>query len=136
MQWVANAFLAAVLAVLVNLPVAGVAAQAGGRAGDGLEITGLVIDRTITRGGRDFHDLLVGFLGPDFESPYTLVIVEAAGVGRSTLVTVSIDEIVVLRSRLNPLPEKVEALAQSAAEKVIQAIARRMRSLDEEAELY
>jgi hypothetical protein len=107
------------------------AANDGADGGNDLEITGLIIDRTITKGGHDFHDLVVGYLGLDYESPYTLTVLETAGTGRSTVVAVLIDDTVVFKSRLNPLPEKVEYLAQSAADEVIQAIAARRTTLRE-----
>ena len=112
-------------------PAQTLAAEDGADGRNDLEITGLVIDRTITKGGHDFHDLLIGYLGLDFETPYTLTVLETADTGRSTSVTVLIDDTVVFKSRLNPLAEKVEYLAQLAVDAVITAIAKRQTTLEE-----
>lgn len=112
-------------------PAQTLAADNGAEGGNDLEITGLIIDRTITKGGHDFHDLVVGYLGLDYESPYTLSILETADTGRSTFVTVLLDDVTVFKSRLNPLPERVDQLAQVAAQAVIDAIAERRLMLKE-----
>lgn len=136
MSQVARIILAAgLLCLAMARPAQTLAADDGADGGNGLEITGLIIDRTITRGGHDFYELVVGYLGLDYEAPYTLTIQETADAGRSTSVAVFIDDKEILKSRLNPLPEKIEGLAQTAAQTVIDTIAAR-RQLLKELEYY
>lgn len=96
---------------------------------DFLEIDGLVIDRVITKPGRDFYELFYR----DWDAPfgaqnYTLLIEETPFRGRQTIIKVSLDNQLIyqqiLQTRYDVLEEMVAnavAVARGALERQTQA---------------
>lgn len=100
-------------------------------AGD-LEITGLIIDETISKGGHDFYDVFSNqwrSYGQDW--PNIITIEEKAGIGRGTFVIILIDDSLVFNAMLNPLPDAVSSLARTAADRVRSIIMNKQETLRE-----
>lgn len=77
--------------------------------------TGLVVDETLTRFGRDFYELFYR----EWEAPagvvsYTLLVQEQPLPGLSTLITIRLDSEIVYQARLQPGEEYREAVVQQA----------------------
>ena len=82
---------------------------------DFLEIDGLVIDRVLTKSGRDFYELFYR----DWSAPlgarnFTLLVEETPFRGRQTAIAVSVDEQLVYRQLLQTRYDVLEEMAASA----------------------
>ena len=102
---------------------------------DGLEISGLVIDRTLTRGGREFFATVSQQLSPLEERPFTIEIRERIAPGRSTFVNLYVDQTLIFQASLDPLPGRIEETAKRAMNRLAQYVARR-RFRESELESY
>ena len=77
--------------------------------------TGLVVDETLTRFGRDFYEAFYQqWTAPEGVVAYTLLIQEQPLPGLSTLITVRLDSEIVYQARLQPGDEYREAIVQEA----------------------
>ena len=97
-----------------------------------IEIGGLLIDEAITRGGHDFFDQFsVKWQHVFGEAPYNIRISERAGTGRGTFVMIHIEHNMVFQSRLDPLPDAIEQLANLAVGRVLRLVTQRKSELQE-----
>jgi curli production assembly/transport component CsgE len=82
------------------------------------EITGgIVLDQTKTRAGRDFYDLFIqNLVLPENVMDYTIVIDETPGLGTSTIIKVTINDIETYANYLQPKRDLIEETANEAVE--------------------
>jgi curli production assembly/transport component CsgE len=80
----------------------------------GMEITGLIMDETISKLGRDFYDLFFTKWNPSSDEDYILKIIEKPAPGTRTLVSVEINDNMVFQQFLQPKYDYIEALADYA----------------------
>jgi curli production assembly/transport component CsgE len=80
----------------------------------GLEITGLVMDETISKLGRDFYELFFTNWSPGTNLDYILKIIEKPAPGTRTLVSVEINDNLVFQQFLQPKYDYIETLAEYA----------------------
>lgn len=92
---------------------------------DGVEISGLVIDRTLTRGGREFFSAVSKQLDPLDDRPFTIEIQERIAPGRSTFVRLYVDQSLIFQASLDPLPGRIEETARRAIGRLAHYVARR-----------
>ncbi|GAB2488941.1 MAG: hypothetical protein EP311_00520 [Cytophagales bacterium] len=77
-----------------------------------LEIDGLLIDDTKTKGGRDFYDLFFrDWIAPPDAKNYSIFIVERPFRLNQTTIEISINEILVFQAFLQPRTDYIEELA-------------------------
>lgn len=77
-----------------------------------LEIDGLLIDDTKTKGGRDFYDLFFrDWVAPPDAKNYSIFIVERPFRLNQTTIEISINEILVFQAFLQPRVDYIEELA-------------------------
>jgi len=81
---------------------------------EGLEITGLILDETKTKPGRDFYEYFSTFWQEVKGLHYTITISELPDATRGTFVSLKVNDTLVYRRRLNPQPEVVEQEARRA----------------------
>lgn len=80
-----------------------------------LEIDGLIIDETKTKGGREFYDLFYrDWAAPDGAKNYSIFVVEKPFRLNQTYVEVSINETVVYQTFMQPRYEYIEGIAQES----------------------
>ncbi|WP_439481000.1 CsgE family curli-type amyloid fiber assembly protein [Algoriphagus formosus] len=80
-----------------------------------LEIDGLLIDDTKTKSGRDFYDFFYrDWVAPPEASNYSIFIVEKPFRLNTTTIEISINEITVFQSFLQPRTDIVEELAKQS----------------------
>ena len=80
----------------------------------GLEVTGLLFDRTKTKGGRDFFEAFQ-MRWEDVEGVrYSITVREQPLLGRSSAIHVDLDDVTVFRARLNPRRAWIDAAAAQA----------------------
>lgn len=94
--------------------------QAQGEA----ELSGLIIDNTITRFGHDFHRYLSFQLQDASELEGDLVIRERPSARWGSLVWVEYEQRIVYRRFLQPNVAQIEAIAEEAANLILQDISR------------
>jgi len=103
---------------------------------EGLEITGLVLDETKTKAGRDFFDYFNIAWVPVPGLTYTIHIAEQPDRARGSFIKVLIDENLVFFQRLNPSDEVISGAAKSAVQTTRVTLLRRLltrKQLDDEA---
>ena len=84
-----------------------------------LEISGLVVDQTISKIGRDFYNLFyTRFEAPAGITDYVVAIEEKPARGNSTLVLISVNSEDLLEMPLQPKYEYLEAAAEEAINSV------------------
>ncbi|WP_434457568.1 curli production assembly protein CsgE [Stutzerimonas urumqiensis] len=94
------------------------------------EISGLVIDNTISRFGHDFHRYLSSSLQDSGELDYNLVVRERPSARWGSLVWVEHEGRILYRRFLQPNASQIGELAEHAAAQVREAITReRLQSL-------
>ncbi|WP_338226323.1 CsgE family curli-type amyloid fiber assembly protein [Algoriphagus confluentis] len=77
-----------------------------------LEIDGLLIDDTKTKGGRDFYDLFFrDWVAPPQAKNYSIFIVEKPFRLNQTTIEISINEILIFQAFLQPRTDYIEELA-------------------------
>ena len=77
-----------------------------------LEIDGLLLDETKTKSGRDFYDLFFrDWVAPPEAKNYSIFIVERPFRQNTTFIEISINEILVYQSLLQPRSDIIEQLA-------------------------
>lgn len=81
---------------------------------EGLEITGLILDETKTKPGRDFYEYFSTFWQEVKGLQYTITISELPDATRGTFVSLTVNDTLVYRRRLNPQPEVIEQEARRA----------------------
>lgn len=78
---------------------------------------GIIFDQTKTRAGRDFSDLFIQNLEiPENITDYQIVIDETPGLGTSTIVKVTINEMEVYSNYLQPRQDRIEETSMEALE--------------------
>lgn len=76
---------------------------------------GFVIDQTKTRAGRDFYDLFIqNLILPENVMDYTIVIDETPGLGTSTIIRVTINDMEIYGNYLQPKRDLIEETANEA----------------------
>lgn len=80
----------------------------------GMEITGLVMDETITKLGRDFYDLFFTNWNSFSDEDYIIKIIEKPAPGTRTLVSIEINDNMIFQQFLQPKYNYIEALADYA----------------------
>jgi curli production assembly/transport component CsgE len=104
-----------ILGVLCCL-VSGVA-QAADATDEGLEISGLVLDETKTKPGRDFYEYFTTYWQDVEGLHYTIIVLELADSTRGSFVLIKVNDEVVYRNRL-PRPDIIEEQARRAVSRV------------------
>ncbi len=91
-----------------------ISAQEGMATDEGLELTGLILDETKTRAGREFFESFSNrwreFRGLD----YTITIMERPDAARGSFIMVSVDDTRVYLKRMIPRWEWIEEESQTA----------------------
>lgn len=78
---------------------------------------GIVIDQTKTRAGRDFYDLFIqNLVLPDNVMDYNIVIDETPGLGTSTIIKVTINNMEIYGNYLQPKRDLIEEATNAAVE--------------------
>ncbi len=78
-------------------------------------ISGLVVDETLTKAGRDFYEVFYSqWEAPATELDYTIFIKELPAPGRGSQVMVYLDETELFNQPLQPRYDVIEAVAQYA----------------------
>jgi Curli assembly protein CsgE. len=78
---------------------------------------GIVLDQTKTRAGRDFYDLFIqNLVLPENVMDYTIVIDETPGLGTSTIIKVTINDMEIYGNYLQPKRDLIEETANEAVE--------------------
>lgn len=76
---------------------------------------GIILDQTKTRNGKEFYDNFAKTLDiPDGTFNYVIVIEEKPGMGTTTLISVSINEIEIFANYLQPRQDLIEASTSEA----------------------
>jgi len=81
---------------------------------EGLEITGLVLDETKTKPGRDFYEYFNTYWQEVEGLYYTITVGELPDATRGSFVFVKVDDVIVYQNRLNPQPDFIEQEARRA----------------------
>lgn len=89
-------------------------ATAASAQDSGLEITGLVLDETKTKGGRDFFDFFNLNWTPIEGLAYTITIGEQPDRGRGSFIWVKVNDNMVFFKRLNPMSDAIETEVRNA----------------------
>ena len=124
------------LVLFLVLPAA-VSAQSdlGGSDDDWIGITGLVIDNSVTKPGRDFYETFNKYFTPVKGAQYTIYIEERPDFFRGGTLWVKVDEDTIFNLRLTPRTAEVEEAAKKAAIKAQKFLIRRLL-VKNELELY
>ncbi len=93
---------------------------------EGLEITGLVLDETKTKGGHEFYEFFTVNWNTVRGVEYTIHIGEQPDLGRGSSIKVLIDDTQVFFQRLNPRTDVIEEAAKKAVQVVRLILARRL----------
>ncbi len=89
--------------------------------GDPLEIDGLVVDETQTKVGRDFYEIYFSNWEPPVGvKDYTIVISERALPRMGSMVSVSINEILIYQNFIKPRFDEIVEATQSAIQVTLQ----------------
>ncbi len=102
---------------------------------DDFEISGLVMDSTVTKAGRDFYDFFNTFWQAPDGLSFTINISERADGFRGSYIWVYVDERIVFQGALNPRSDLIEGNAQNAAKRARSFIINRKNTADQ-LELY
>ena len=102
------------------------------RAGqdDGIEISGLLIDETLTRSGRDFFYFFNSNWEP-VNGNLTITVKERQDRGTSTSILISVNDRLVFQTQLNRRPGAVEEAAKQAVTQVRNKILYQKEALKE-----
>lgn len=85
---------------------------------EGLEISGLVLDETKTKPGRDFYEYFTIYWQEVKGLHYTITVSELPDATRGTFIFVRVNDTMVYRQRLNPRPDIIENAAKQAVGQV------------------
>ncbi len=115
-------------------PVSGWA-QGPDATDEGLGITGLVLDETKTKPGRDFYEYFNSYWQEVEGLQYTITVSELPDATRGSFVFVKVDDVIVYQNRLNPQPDFIEQEARRAVSGVSAYMLKRLttqRQLEKE----
>lgn len=98
---------------------------------EGLGITGLILDETRTKAGRDFFELFSIQWTTIPLLNYSITIEEQPDRGRGSFIKVSIDDTMVFFQRLNPRMQEIEELADRAIQVCRLVLVRRLETAGE-----
>lgn len=110
-------------------------AQPGDATDEGLEITGLILDETKTKAGRDFFEWFNSYWREVKGLQYTITIQEIPDATRGTFMFIKVNDTMVYRQRMNPNPAIIENAAKSAVNRVRYYLFRQLnvqKNLEEE----
>lgn len=93
-------------------------AKPGDATDEGLEITGLILDETKTKAGRDFFEWFNTYWREVEGLSYTISIQEIPDVTRGTFIFIKVNDTQVYGQRMNPNPHIIENAARSAVDRV------------------
>lgn len=105
------------------------------RQDDGVEISGLLIEETLTRGGRDFFYFFNSNWQP-LRGNFTLKVKERQDRGSSTSILIYINDTLVFQSPLSRLPDALEESAKNAVTQTRNYILFQRQALEEELDYY
>ncbi len=98
---------------------------------EGLEITGLVLDETKTKGGHDFYDFFTVNWRAVKGIQYTIHIAEQPDRSRGSFIKVLINEKQVYFRRLNPRTDAIEEAAKLAVQRTRYILVKRLFTSNE-----
>ncbi len=101
-----------------------------------LGITGLIVDETMTKAGRDFYEYFSTYWQPIRGMDYTIYIEERADVIRGSQFWVKVDDDVVHQFRLSPRQGQIEELAGYTVSRVYGYLMQRLTVKKQLEELY
>jgi len=101
----------------------------------GLEITGLVLNETKTKGGNDFFDAFNSYFQQVEGLSYSITVSELPSRGRGSVVSVSVNDTLVYQNFLNPQAEVIEEEAKRATQFSIQFLLQNL-NVQKELEMY
>ena len=107
-------FLIGVFGFAVCFSIPEISAQQGMATDEGLEITGLILDETKTRGGREFFESFSNRWHAVRGLDYTITIMERPDGARGSTIMVSVDDTRVYLKRMVPRWEWIEKESQTA----------------------
>lgn len=115
MEWLRQ-MLGLTAAVWLSLGVAipGVAQPGGMATDEGLEISGLMLDETKTKIGRDFYEYFNTHWQEIKGINYTITITELPSAIRGSIMRIKWNDEVIYQAILNPRPGQVEKTAKQA----------------------
>lgn len=98
---------------------------------EGLEITGLVLDETKTKGGHDFYDFFTVNWRAVKGIDYTIHIAEQPDRSRGSFIKVLINDRQVYFQRLNPRTDAIEEAAKLAVQRTRYILVKRLFTSNE-----
>ncbi|MFQ5451907.1 MAG: CsgE family curli-type amyloid fiber assembly protein [Nitrospinaceae bacterium] len=100
-----------------------------------IEISGLVISDTMTKGGQDLFEAFNTYWKSIDGLDYTITIKEKADSFRGSIYWIMVDDTTVFSGRLNPRPDLIEEVAKEAVKRCSRYILQRV-FVSEELEFY
>ena len=85
---------------------------------EGLEISGLILDETKTKPGRDFYEYFTTYWQEVKGIHYTISVSELPDSTRGSFIFVKVNDTLVYQKRLNPRPDIIEQEARRAVSRV------------------
>jgi len=119
------------LLFLLSLPAEGITQATD----EGLEITGLLLDETKTKGGHDFFYVFNSHWQQVEGLDYSIIVTELPSRGRGSVILVNVNNTVVYRNFLNPRAEAIEEEAKRATRYSIQFLLQNL-NVQQELEMY
>jgi curli production assembly/transport component CsgE len=108
----------ALIGMLIGFTPVGSGAQEMDATDEGLEISGLVLDETKTKPGRDFYEYFTTYWREVKGLQYTITVSELPDATRGSFVFVKVNDTMVYQKRLNPRPDLIENAAKQAVRQV------------------
>jgi len=108
----------ALIGMLIGFTPEGSAAQDRDATDEGLEISGLVLDETKTKPGRDFYEYFTTYWQEVKGLQYTIIVSELPDTTRGTFIFVKVNDTLVYQQRLNPRPDVIENASKQAVRQV------------------
>lgn len=82
---------------------------------DNLEITGMLIDKTQTKIGKEFYELFYKqWYSPEVNFDYSILFEEKASPGMGTQISITINDLMIFQQFVQPRYEKIEEMVQLA----------------------
>ena len=101
----------------------------------GLEITGLVLNETKTKPGNDFFDVFNAYFQQVEGLNYTITVSELPSRGRSSIISVKVNDTLVYQNFLNPQVEAIEEEAKRATQSSLKFLLQNL-NVQKELEMY
>lgn len=115
MEWLKQMLgLTAAVWLSLGVAISGVAQPGGMATDEGLEISGLMLDETKTKIGRDFYEYFNTHWQEIKGINYTITITELPSAIRGSIMRIKWNDEVIYQAILNPRPGQVEKTAKQA----------------------